>query len=39
MVYTMCNVYELSLEYFGAVPFVSIVFLRGFIVNEVQNQQ
>ena len=31
--YTLCIVYELSLGYFAAVPLVSAVFLRGFIVN------
>ena len=39
IVYTLCIVYELSLGYFAAVPFVFAVFLRGFIVNEVQTQQ
>ena len=38
IVYTLCIVYEMSLGYFAAVPYVSIVFLRGFIVNEVQTQ-
>ena len=33
IVYTLCIVYELSLGYSAAVPFVSAVFLRGFIVN------
>ena len=39
IVYMLCIVYELSLRYFPAVPFISAVFLRGFIVNEVRTQQ
>ena len=31
--YTLCFVYELSLGYFVAAPFVFAVFLREFIVN------
>ena len=33
--YTLCIVHEMSLGYFAAVPFISAVFLHGFIVNEV----
>ena len=39
IVYTLCNVYELSLGYLAAVPFVFAVFLRGIIVTEIQTQQ
>ena len=39
IMYTLCIVYELFLGNFAAVPYVSIVFLRGFIVNKVQTQQ